>query len=140
MHVSFSLYSCYSYIWKNAPVTSNEYKGQRSCTVAIKYPWLTSCNPDFQIFQTSHGYGTSVTVQDSNTLDQSRLQDSSHCTRFQPRYETSSTISMTDHWCILSYTEELTNNYFEAGPLHYISLSCTFLTECSKILTNPNHL
>ena len=30
--------------------------------------WLTSRNPDFQIFNTTnHGYGTSATVRDSNT-------------------------------------------------------------------------
>ena len=35
--------------------------------------WVTSSNPDFQIFNTSQGYGTSVTVRDSNTLHQSQL-------------------------------------------------------------------
>ena len=29
-------------IWKNTPVISRGYSGQRSRTVAIKYPWLTS--------------------------------------------------------------------------------------------------
>ena len=29
-------------IWKNTPVTSHGYGSQRSRTVAIKYPWLTS--------------------------------------------------------------------------------------------------
>ena len=65
------------HIWKNTPVTSHGYSGQRPRTVSIKYPWLTSRtvadtsrNPDFQIFNTSHGCGTSVTVRDL-----------SHCTR-----------------------------------------------------------
>ena len=37
--------------------------------------WLTFRNPDFQIFNTSHDYGTSATVRDSNTLHQSQLMD-----------------------------------------------------------------
>ena len=44
--------------------------------------WLTSRNPDFQVFNTSHGYGTSATVWNSNTLHQSRLRDISHCPNF----------------------------------------------------------
>ena len=47
-------------------------------------------------------YETSATVRDSYKLHQSRLRDISHCTRFQPLYKTSNTISVTGHWRILS--------------------------------------
>ena len=47
---------------------------------------LTSRNPDFKIFDTSHSYGTSTTVRDSNTLHQSRLRDISLCTKLRPLY------------------------------------------------------
>ena len=61
---------------------SHGYSGQMFRTMAIKYPWLTSCNPDFEI-ATVTGHQplceTSATVRDSNTL------------------------SVTGHWRILSY-------------------------------------
>ena len=45
----------------------------------------------------------------SNIRDwhQSRLRNISHCTRFQPLYETSNTIFVTGHWRILSITHTL---------------------------------
>ena len=36
--------------------------GRSLVTVTIKYPWPTSLNPGFQIFNTGHGYETSATV------------------------------------------------------------------------------
>ena len=98
---------------------SRGYSGRRSRTVAIKclwltrlIQWLTPRNPDFQIFNTSHGYGTSATVQDSNTIS------ISHCTRFQPLlYETSNTISMTGHWRILSYVPSIGWIFWGIGAL-----------------------
>ena len=45
----------------------------------------------------------------SNIRDwhQSRSRNISHCTRFQPLYETSNTIFVTGHWRILSITHTL---------------------------------
>ena len=31
----------FNFIWKNTPMTSHGYSGQRAPTVAIRYPWLT---------------------------------------------------------------------------------------------------
>ena len=91
---------------------SRGYSGRRSRTAAIKCLWLTPRNPDFQIFNTSHGYGTSATVQDSNTIS------ISHCTRFQPLlYETSNTISMTGNWRILSYVPSIGWIFWGIGAL-----------------------
>ena len=53
--------------------------------------WLRSRNPDFQIFNTSHGYGTSVTVRDV-----------SHCTRLE--YFTPVTVTGHQSLCEISAT------------------------------------
>ena len=110
------IYMCVCvYICKNTPVTSHGYSGQRSRTMAIKYPWLTSATVRDVSHCTRLKYFVPVTVRDFR-----------HCTRDW------NTITVTGHWrfvsCPLWYSIILKISIIK-GKLKNNEIPLTHLTE-----------